>query len=33
MSDEDKVKLKLWLYYIRDLQTIKTSKAPDVFMA
>nr|WP_308201750.1 tail fiber assembly protein [Enterobacter quasiroggenkampii] len=31
ISDEDKVKLKLWMHYIRDLQAIKTSEAPDVF--
>ena len=30
VSDEDKVKLKLWMHYIRDLQAIKTSEAPDV---
>lgn len=31
ISDKDKVKLILWMHYIRDLQAIKTSEAPDVF--
>ncbi|HGA2242660.1 TPA: tail fiber assembly protein [Enterobacter roggenkampii] len=30
ISDEDKVKLRLWMHYNRDLQAIKTSEAPDV---
>lgn len=31
IRDEDKVKLITWMHYIRDLQAIKTSEAPDVF--
>lgn len=31
INDEDKVKLITWMHYIRDLQAIKTSDAPNVF--